>query len=199
MVRQDVATSESVSMQGSCNAAKDEVEALQDTGLLVGGALPSFQVEDEAGQAELLASVTQDPVSIRKRKTRGKDNAQEIRPRTPREEAKAKAADVLKWVTKANEIVLTLDAKAYGGDLKKDIRKFAKVMQELYKKLTTMVSNNVRVSEILNCSLHPNPYKLCLQILYLPLFPLIRKASYISNLQPCMCMATRNSANPAVP
>ena len=149
VVRQDVITSEGVSMQGTCAASKDEVEALGEAGYLLNGALPSFQVEDEAGQAELLSMVTQDPVAVCKKKTRTKKNAQDIRPRTPKEEAKAEAADVLKSITKANEVVLSLEAKAYGGDLKKDIAKFAKVMQGLYKKLTSVVQADVGVAEIL--------------------------------------------------
>ena len=92
MVRQDVATSEGVSLKGKCETTKDEIDALMDTGLLQAGALPAFQVEEESGQAELLGNLTNDSISARRKKREAKMLLENSALAPPRRKRKPKQA-----------------------------------------------------------------------------------------------------------
>ena len=134
-------TNEAVEMQGRTdNATKDDIDNLMDAGVLQAGALPGFDVEEEAGQQELLAQLTNEPFVVKKRKSRGKDKATEVRPRTAMEEASDKAAEVLKSCTKAKELCLSLETIQYGGNLKQDLSRFSDIMERLYKKLQELIN-----------------------------------------------------------
>ena len=165
VVRQDNSVTEGISMTGAMqDASKDMVESLNnDAGLLCAGALPAFDTHDEVGQKNLLTKLTQEPLVVKKRKTRNKEKAIEVRPRTPREQAvdrwaigdckpvlasihcfyPGRAAEVLKHHTKAKELALSLRAAQYGGEIKKDLSNFASAMEKLYTKLQDMANSKV--------------------------------------------------------
>jgi hypothetical protein len=129
---------------------KEMVLALTSEGAPLGpGAMPRIGRTNEAGEKAVMEALTNEGTTKAKKakakkEEKGNKETEEMLPQTPKEEALALSADVLKSATEARKYALALKHLNYSGELVRSLMDFSSKMENAYDKITKYSrSNNV--------------------------------------------------------
>ena len=121
---------------------KEMVLALTSEGAPLGpGAMPRIGRTNEAGEKAVVEALTSEAATKAKKakakkEEKGSKETEVMLPKTPKEEAQALSADVLKSATEARKYALALKHLNYSGELVRSLMDFSSKMENAYDKIT---------------------------------------------------------------
>ena len=119
-----------------------------EEGPLAAGAMPKIGNVSEGGEKALTESLMNGtaqkaPKKKKTAKTNKDESAEELSPKTPLEKASESKNEILKSATEARKYALALEHVKYSGELVKGLMTFSNKMEQVYKKITSLVEQGV--------------------------------------------------------
>ena len=116
-------------------------------GPLAPGACPGLSNVSEKGETAVHGALSQQATLKPKRKSKGKngeeEKAEEMKPKTPKEEANEKRGEILKASADARKYAISLKQLNYAGELVAGLLKFSDAMEKIYGEMSTLISSGV--------------------------------------------------------